>query len=119
MKKIMKKILLSVIMLFAFTSCGLLDILDSGPQVSTVSSASSFTRAQKRVAIVNGPDYIRRKVADQLSNRVSRANLTVFERSEFSEFAANVNFLSLRNLASNELLAYTYILRRVKRAKTH
>ena len=39
---------------------------------------------------------------------MSRANLTVFERSEFSEFAANVNFLSLRNLASNELLAYTY-----------
>ncbi|PHH96424.1 hypothetical protein CA840_03115 [Fusobacterium polymorphum] len=36
-----------------------------------------------------------------------------------AKFAANVNFLSLRNLASNELLAYTYILRRVKRAKTH
>jgi len=34
---------------------------------------------------------------------MSRANLAVSERSEFSEFAANVNFLSLRNLASNEL----------------
>ena len=67
---------------------------------------------------------------------MSRANLGVFEADlsaileslnelvhlEFltdAEFAANVNFLSLRNLASNELFSYTYILRRVKRAKTH
>jgi len=34
---------------------------------------------------------------------VNRANLAVFERSEFSEFAVNVNFSALRNLASNEL----------------
>jgi len=37
---------------------------------------------------------------------VSRANLSVFERSEFTEFAASVNFSSLRNLASNELFLY-------------
>ena len=67
--RIIKKILLFMVMLFAFTSCGLLDILDSGPQVSTVNSARSFTRAQKRIAVVNGPDYVRRKVSDQLSNR--------------------------------------------------
>ena len=48
---------------------------------------------------------------------MSRANLTVFERSEFSEFAANVNFLSLRNLASNELLAYTYIFKESETCK--
>ena len=34
---------------------------------------------------------------------MNRANLAVFERSEFSEFAVNVNFSALRNLASNEL----------------
>jgi len=34
---------------------------------------------------------------------VNRANLAVFERSEFSEFAVNVNFSALKNLASNEL----------------
>jgi len=34
---------------------------------------------------------------------MSRANFAVSERSEFSKFAANVNFLSLRNLASNKL----------------
>ena len=30
----------------------------------------------------------------------------MFEQSEFSEFAVNVNFLALRNLASNELFLY-------------
>ena len=34
---------------------------------------------------------------------MNRANLAVFERSEFSEFAVNVNFSALKNLASNEL----------------
>jgi len=39
---------------------------------------------------------------------MSRANFAVFEQSEFSEFAANVNFLLLRNLASNELFFTTF-----------
>ena len=67
---------------------------------------------------------------------MSRANLGVFEADlsaileavnelvhlellTDTEFAANVNFLSLRNLVSNKLFSYIYILRRVKRAKTH
>ena len=66
--KIIKKGLLFVLMIFAFTSCSLL-FPESEPEVSTVNTPQSFTRAQKRVAIVNGTDYIRRKVADQLSNR--------------------------------------------------
>ena len=66
--KIIKKGLLFVLMIFAFTSCSLL-FPESEPEVSTVNSVASFTRAQKRIAIVNGTDYIRRKVADQLSNR--------------------------------------------------
>ena len=41
--------------------------------------------------------------------QVSRANLAVFERREFSEFAANVNFSSLRNLASNKLFFTSFI----------
>ena len=66
--KIIKRGLLFVLMLFVFTSCSLL-FPESEPEVSTVNSVASFTRAQKRIAIVNGTDYIRRKVADQLSNR--------------------------------------------------
>ena len=66
--KIIKKCLMFMLMIFAFTSCSLL-FPESEPEVSTVNSVASFTRAQKRIAIVNGTDYIRRKVADQLSNR--------------------------------------------------
>lgn len=66
--KIIKKGLLFVLMLFVFTSCSLL-FPESEPEVSIVNSPSSFTSAQKKIAIVNGTDYIRRKVADQLSNR--------------------------------------------------
>ena len=66
--KIIKKGFLFMLMIFAFTSCSLL-FPESEPEVSTVNTPRSFTRAQKRVAIVNGTDYIRRKVADQLSNR--------------------------------------------------
>ena len=66
--KIIKKCLMFMLMIFAFTSCSLL-FPESEPEVSTVNTPQSFTRAQKRVAIVNGTDYIRRKVADQLSNR--------------------------------------------------
>ena len=40
---------------------------------------------------------------------MSRANFAMFERSELSEFAANVNFSSLRNLASNELFFTSFI----------
>jgi len=58
---------------------------------------------------------------------VSEANLLAILESlnelvhlEFltdTEFAANVNFLSLRNLASNELLAYTYIFKESETCK--
>ena len=65
---------------------------------------------------------------------MSRANLGVFEADlsaileavnelvhlellTDTEFAANVNFLSLRNLVSNELLAYTYIFKESETCK--
>jgi hypothetical protein len=65
---------------------------------------------------------------------VSRANLGVFEADlsaileavnelvhlellTDTEFTANVNFLLLRNLASNELLAYTYIFKESETCK--
>ena len=65
---------------------------------------------------------------------MSRANLGVFEADlsaileavnelvhlellTDTEFAANVNFLSLRNLASHELLAYTYIFKESETCK--
>ena len=81
--KIIKKCLMFMLMIFAFTSCSLL-FPESEPEVSTVNSAASFTRAQKRIAIVNGTDYIRRKVADQLSNRGWKVSGAVTGKETFA-----------------------------------
>ncbi len=43
------------------------------------------------------------KILDRKSNRMSRANAGVFERSEFPDLQRILDFLSLKNLLSNEL----------------
>ena len=43
------------------------------------------------------------EILDKKSNRMSRANLGVSERSEFPNLQRILDFLSLRNLLSNEL----------------
>ena len=81
--KIIKKCLMFMLMILAFTSCSLL-FPESEPEVSTVNTPRTFTRAQKRVAIVNGTDYIRRKVADQLSNRGWKVSGAVTGKETFA-----------------------------------
>ena len=43
------------------------------------------------------------EILDKKSNRMSRANLGVSERSEFPKLQRILDFLSLRNFLSNEL----------------
>ena len=43
------------------------------------------------------------EILDKKSNRMSRANAGVFEYSEFPDLQRILDFLSLRNLLSNEL----------------
>ena len=43
------------------------------------------------------------EILDKKSNRMSRANAGVFECNEFPDLQRILDFLSLRNLASNEL----------------
>ena len=43
------------------------------------------------------------EILDKKSNRMSRANAGVFEHSEFPDLQRILDFLSLRNLLSNEL----------------
>ena len=43
------------------------------------------------------------EILDKKSNRMNRANSGVFERSEFPDLQRILDFLSLRNLLSNEL----------------
>ena len=48
------------------------------------------------------------EILDRKSNRMSRANAGVFERSEFPDLQRILDFLSLRNLLSNELFFTFY-----------
>ena len=79
--KIIKRCLLLMLMLFTFTSCVLLDVLDP---LENVNPVSSFSSSQKRVAIVNGTDYVRRKVADKLSNEGWKVSGAVTGKETFA-----------------------------------
>ena len=48
------------------------------------------------------------KILDEKSNRMSQANAGVFEHSEFPDLQRILDFLSLRNLLSNELFFTFY-----------
>ena len=48
------------------------------------------------------------EILDKKSNRMSRANLGLSERSEFPNLQRILDFLSLRNLLSNELFFTFY-----------
>ena len=48
------------------------------------------------------------EILDKKSNRMSRANSGVSERSEFPDLQRILDFLSLRNLLSNELFFTFY-----------
>ncbi|MHB9338325.1 hypothetical protein ACW0TN_06870 [Fusobacterium pseudoperiodonticum] len=50
------------------------------------------------------------EILDKKSNRMSRANAGVSERSEFPDLQRILDFLSLRNLLSNKLFFYFYFL---------
>ena len=53
------------------------------------------------------------KILDKKSNRMSRANAGVSERSEFPDLQRILDFLSLRNLLSNELF-FTFFIKCVR-----
>ena len=48
------------------------------------------------------------EILDKKSNRMSRANAGVFECNEFPDLQRSLDFLSLRNLLSNELFFTFY-----------
>lgn len=79
--KIVKKCLLLMVVLFTFTSCAILDALNP---LESVNPVSSFSSSQKRVAIVNGTDYVRRKVADRLSSEGWKVSGAVTGKETFA-----------------------------------
>ena len=53
------------------------------------------------------------EILDKKSNRMSRANSGVFECNEFPDLQRILDFLSLRNLLSNELF-FTFFIKCVR-----
>ena len=66
--KILKRILLLMCMIFAFTSCSLL-FPDSEPSVTHVSSVSPFTKSQKSVYIEGATVGVEKAIKSRLSQR--------------------------------------------------
>ena len=66
--KIVKKVLLGIFMLLAFTSCSLL-FPDSGPSVTHVNSVSPFTKSQKSVYIEGATVGVEKAIKSRLIQR--------------------------------------------------
>ena len=66
--KIIKKVLLGMSMLLAFTSCSLL-FPDSGPSVTHVSSVSPFSKSQKSVYIEGATIGVEKAIKSRLVQR--------------------------------------------------
>ena len=66
--KIVKKVLLGIFMLLAFTSCSLL-FPDSGPSVTQVNSVSPFTKSQESVYIEGATVGVEKAIKSRLTQR--------------------------------------------------
>ena len=66
--KIIKKVLLGVLVLLAFTSCSLL-FPDSGPSVTHVNSVTPFTKSQKSVYIEGATIGVEKAIKSRLTQR--------------------------------------------------
>ena len=66
--KIVKKVLLGIFMLLAFTSCSLL-FPNSRPEVTTISTPASFTRAQRSAYVEGATVGVEKAIKSRLSQR--------------------------------------------------
>ena len=81
--KIVKKGLLFVLMIFAFTSCSLL-FPDSGPSVTHVNSASPFTKSQKSVYIEGATVGVEKAIKSRLTQRNWRVSTEATGKETFA-----------------------------------
>ena len=66
--KILKRILLLMCMIFAFTSCSLL-FPNSGPEVTTISTPAPFTRAQRSAYVEGATVGVEKAIRSKLLQR--------------------------------------------------
>ena len=81
--KIVKKGLLFVLMIFAFTSCSLL-FPDSGPSVTHVNSVTPFTKSQKSVYIEGATIGVEKAIKTRLTQRNWRVSTEATGKETFA-----------------------------------
>ena len=102
--KIIKKGLLFVLMLFAFTSCSLL-FPESEPEVTSVNSVSPFTKSQKSVYIEGATVGVEKAIRSKLLQR----NWKVSSRVTGNEtFAIVFDQLNIDKYSDGGFISSTY-----------
>lgn len=102
--KIVKKVLLGIFMLLAFTSCSLL-FPDSGPSVTQVNSVSPFTKSQKSVYIEGATVGVEKAIRSKLLQR----NWKVSSRATGNEtFAIVFDQLNIDKYSDGGFISSTY-----------
>ena len=102
--KILKRILLLMCMIFAFTSCSLL-FPNSGPEVTTISTPASFTRAQRRVYVEGATVGVEKAIKSKLVQRNWRVST---EATGNETFAIIFDQLNIDKYEDGGFISTTY-----------
>ena len=102
--KIVKKVLLGIFMLLAFTSCSLL-FPDSGPSVTQVNSVSPSTKSQKRVYIEGATVGVEKAIKSRLVQRNWRVST---EATGNETFAIVFDQLNIDSYEDGGFISTTY-----------
>ena len=102
--KILKRILLLMCMIFAFTSCSLL-FPNSGPEVTTISTPAPFTRAQRSAYVEGATVGVEKAIRSKLLQR----NWKVSSRATGNEtFAIVFDQLNIDKYEDGGFISTTY-----------
>ena len=102
--KILKRILLLMCMIFAFTSCSLL-FPNSGPEITTISTPASFTRAQRSAYVEGATVGVEKAIRSKLLQR----NWKVSSRATGNEtFAIVFDQLNIDKYSDGGFISSTY-----------
>ena len=102
--KIVKKVLLGIFMLLAFTSCSLL-FPNSGPEITTISTPASFTRAQRSAYVEGATVGVEKAIRSKLLQR----NWKVSSRATGNEtFAIVFDQLNIDSYEDGGFINTTY-----------
>ena len=102
--KILKRILLLMCMIFAFTSCSLL-FPNSGPEITTISTPASFTRAQRSAYVEGATVGVEKAIKSRLTQRNWRVST---EATGNETFAIVFDQLNIDKYEDGGFISTTY-----------